>query len=56
MQAAAAIVAESGAMSAQQEAEVRRLIDEANRLPAQQRAAKLSPRPLLYSEYRKSSE
>ena len=42
MQAAAAIVAESGAMSAQQEAEVRRLIDEANRLAAQQRSAKLS--------------
>ena len=42
MQTAAAIVAESGAMSAQQEAEVRRLIDEANRLAAQQRSAKLS--------------
>ena len=39
MQTAAAIVAESGAMSAQQEAEVRRLIDEANQPTASQRSS-----------------
>ena len=44
MQAAAAIVAESGAMSAQQEAEVRRLIDEANRLAAQRSRERLGCR------------
>ena len=42
LQAAAAILAESGTMSAEQAAEVRRLVDEANRLAAQRRTEKLS--------------